>query len=78
MSDNTRRTPLTLRKPVFKQRSTLLGSAMVGIPTLLLGTTAMAQDDDAPIMLDTMQIEERALDTNPYAEEGAIQGQSVR
>ena len=71
MSDNTRRTPLTLRKPVFKQRSTLLGSAMVGIPTLLLGTTAMAQDDDAPIMLDTMQIEERALDTNPYAEEGA-------
>jgi len=31
----------------------------------------MAQDSEEPIVLDTLQVEERTIDTNPYAEPGA-------
>ena len=40
------------------------------IPGLLAGQGVMANDDEA-IVLDTLQIEERTVDTNPYAEKGA-------
>ena len=58
--------PLSLRKP---RRHTGTTALTIGLPSLLLGGTALAQDD--PIVLDTMQIEERTVDTNPYAEPGA-------
>lgn len=41
----------------------------LGLPTLLMGQPVMAEDE--PIVLDTLQIEERTVDTNPYAEPGA-------
>lgn len=59
--------PLSLRKKNFMGSKTTLALAM---PGLLLSAGTMAQNDD-PVMLDTMQIEERTLDTNPYAEKGA-------
>jgi catecholate siderophore receptor len=37
---------------------------------MLMSPFAMAQEDE-PIVLDTMQIEERTVDTNPYAQAGA-------
>jgi catecholate siderophore receptor len=45
----------------------------MGMSAVLLGGNAMAQpgNDDQPIVLDTMQIEERTIDTNPYAQSGA-------
>lgn len=42
----------------------------LSIPTLLLGSGALAQEEE-PIVLETLQVEERTLDTNPYAEAGA-------
>jgi catecholate siderophore receptor len=66
--------PLTLRKPLVHGSSSPAVQALLGVPALLAGALLMPQahaEDDAPIMLDTMQIEERTLDTNPYAEEGA-------
>ena len=42
----------------------------LSIPSLLLGQFAMAQENEA-ITLDTLQVEERTVDTNPYAEKGA-------
>ena len=57
---------LSFRMPLANHTAT----ALVGIPALLLGTAAWAQDE-SPIVLDTLQIEERTIDTNPYAEKGA-------
>ncbi len=58
------------KKPLSLRVAASLAPALVGIPSMLTATTAMANDDD-PIMLDTLQIEERTVDTNPYAEDGA-------
>ena len=58
---------LSLRSPSFNTQKTLLA---LSLPSLLLSPLAMAQDDE-PIVLDTLQIEERTLDTNPYAQAGA-------
>jgi catecholate siderophore receptor len=66
--------PLTLRKPLLQGSASPAVQTLLGVPALLAGALLMPQahaEDDAPIMLDTMQIEERTLDTNPYAEEGA-------
>ena len=59
-----RKPQLSLRRPSF-QRSALA----LSIPSVLMSGVALAQDE--PIELDTLQIEERTLDTNPYAEPGA-------
>ena len=59
--------PLSLRSPNVKTNKTLLA---LSIPGMLLSPMAMAQEDE-PIVLDTMQIEERTVDTNPYAQAGA-------
>ena len=58
---------LSLRKPVLHSNKTAIS---LGVSSLLFGTVATAQDE-APIVLDTLQVEERTLDTNPYAEPGA-------
>ena len=42
----------------------------LSISAALSGNLAMAQEE-APILLDTMRIEERTIDTNPYAQPGA-------
>ncbi|MBD2860027.1 TonB-dependent siderophore receptor [Spongiibacter sp. KMU-158] len=55
----------SLRKPVFQQ-----SALAMSIPGLMLAGHALAQDDE-PIVLDTLQVEERTVDTNPYAEPGA-------
>lgn len=62
---------LSLRKkPTFHSGKTALAMC---VQTVLLGTTAgqaIAQGNDA-IVLDALQIEERTIDTNPYAEKNA-------
>lgn len=57
---------LTLRKTGFSASKTALA---LSIPGLLAAQPVLAAD--APIRLDTLQIEERSADTNPYAEKGA-------
>ena len=64
MKSQHRKPQLSLRRPSF-QRSALA----LSIPSVLMSGVALAQDE--PIELDTLQIEERTLDTNPYAEPGA-------
>lgn len=64
---NGRKGPMTLRKPLF---SASAGALTLGLPSLLLSSALLAEEE-APILLDTMQIEERTIDTNPYAEPGA-------
>ena len=64
MTRQYRKPQLSLRRAGF-QRSALA----LSIPSVLMSGAALAQDE--PIELDTLQIEERTLDTNPYAEPGA-------
>ncbi len=58
---------LSLRQPL---RYSSVSALSLSIPTLLLGSGALAQEEE-PIVLETLQVEERTLDTNPYAEAGA-------
>jgi catecholate siderophore receptor len=61
-----------VHKPLSLRRTALSSAGTLGItlPTLLLSGYAFAQAEE-PIVLETLQIEERTLDTNPYAEPGA-------
>lgn len=61
------RPELSLRKPRLSSSAAAL---TMGLPSLFLGGMAMAQSDEV-VELDTLQIEERTVDTNPYAEPGA-------
>ena len=54
---------LSLRNPRFQRNALALS-----IPTALVGAPALAEE---PIELGTLQVEERTVDTNPYAEPGA-------
>ncbi len=58
--------PLTLRKPRFGGKATLA----MAVPAMVAASYGWSQEDDV-IALDTLQIEERTVDTNPYAEKGA-------
>ncbi|MGD9660951.1 MAG: TonB-dependent receptor [Porticoccaceae bacterium] len=64
--------PLSLRKRSFTVTRTALA---LSLPGLLAAPYGLAQSADKgqnqPIRLDTLQIEERSADTNPYAEKGA-------
>lgn len=64
---------LSLRKAIAAQHNSTKNSLAIGMSAMLLSGAVMAQsgNDDEPIVLDTMQIEERTIDTNPYAEAGA-------
>lgn len=71
MSANQAKTlrPLSLRhpaKPAFGAHSALA----LSISAALCSPLAMAQEEET-FELDTLQIEERTIDTNPYAEPGA-------
>ena len=61
---------LSLRTTSRANRLSGVIALSLGLPALLLNSGLAHADDDA-IMLDTMQVEERTLDTNPYAEPGA-------
>ncbi|MCP5015429.1 MAG: TonB-dependent receptor [Ketobacter sp.] len=63
--------PLSLREPAFKASLTTKKTTLaLGISALMLSPVAMAQEEEA-IELDTLKIEDRTIDTNPYAEPGA-------
>ena len=66
-STSNRSMPLTLRRTVLTRTA---GAFTLGIPVLMLGGLAQAEDDET-FVLDTMQVEERTVDTNPYSEPGA-------
>ena len=54
--------------------STVIGNAVaLSISAMMLASTAAAQDapDEEQVELDTVQIQDRTIDTNPYAEPGA-------
>lgn len=61
--------PSSLRRPLSLRCSHASGLAL-GLSAALAAPLAAAQDD-APIRLDALEIEERTIDTNPYAEPGA-------
>lgn len=64
---NTSAKPFSIRQ----SRLAPTGKALaIGLPTLLFGAMQTAQAEEA-IQLDAMQVEERTIDTNPYAEVGA-------
>ncbi|GAA6135894.1 TonB-dependent receptor [Oceaniserpentilla sp. 4NH20-0058] len=65
MSSNNKKS-LTLRK----SRLAPSAAITIGLPTLLFGAIQTATAEDA-IVLDPLQVEERTVDTNPYAEPGA-------
>ncbi|NKI18518.1 TonB-dependent siderophore receptor [Spongiibacter sp. KMU-166] len=66
MTDNTA-TALSLRKRRFRAAH----SAFTMGSILITGSALAQQAADEPFELDTLQVEERTLDTNPYAEPGA-------
>jgi len=70
-NNNISQAPLSLRKPIISPSK----SALVLSTTALLVSNALhaqaVPQDDAPIVLETMQVEERTGDTNPYAQAGA-------
>ncbi|MEQ3693579.1 MAG: TonB-dependent receptor plug domain-containing protein [Thalassolituus sp.] len=72
MNTNTKKTgqsgleKLSLRKSRLAPGATAL---TIGLPSLLLAAAPVFAEE--AIVLDTMQVEERTLDTNPYAEPGA-------
>ncbi|MGB1905985.1 MAG: TonB-dependent receptor [Spongiibacter sp.] len=66
MTDNTA-TALSLRKRRFRATHSALTMGSI----LITGSALAQQAADEPFELDTLQVEERTLDTNPYAEPGA-------
>ena len=66
-SNNGSQRPISLRsRDQFRGQKTTLA---LGISALIMSPVVMAEEDT--IELDKMQIEDRAIDTNPYAEPGA-------
>lgn len=59
--------PRTLREQLFTENRCLIAASFSAV---IAAAPAVAQEDDE-IELDTLQIEERTIDTNPYAEKGA-------
>ena len=67
------RRPVSLRHPSRPDSAHATRNALaLGISAALAGGGGAANAQDAePIELDTLQVEERTIDTNPYAEPGA-------
>jgi len=68
MKTRTLKPVLSLRKPIIAHSKSAL---LLSTTALLVSASINAQQNDEPIVLDTMHIEERTSDTNPYAEAGA-------
>ncbi|WP_417482789.1 TonB-dependent receptor [Maricaulis sp.] len=66
------RRPASLRPATSRKTGSQKAMLALGASALLLGGQAMAQDasEEGTLELDTLRIEERTLDTNPYAEDG--------
>lgn len=61
----------TTHKSLGMRNRTLTQTTLaIGLPSLILGSAAQAQEEEA-IVLDTLEIEERTIDTNPYSQKGA-------
>lgn len=62
--------PVSLRAQSLRQRGT---AAALGLSAALMATSVAAQDAqaDEEVQLDTLQIEDKTLDVNPYAQKGA-------
>src|SRR5690606_10245763 len=67
-NNSNRLQPLSLRSG--KALGSARNALALGISASLMGSMAMAQEEET-YELDTLQIEERTIDTNPYAEPGA-------
>jgi catecholate siderophore receptor len=67
MSTKINQKPLSLRRSRLAPATTAIA---IGLPTLLLGAIQSVNAEET-IQLDAMQVEERTIDTNPYAEVGA-------
>lgn len=64
--------PLSLRQPSsFGALNTRKTTLALGVSALMLNPAAFAQEEEEAVELDTLQIEDRTIDTNPYAEPGA-------
>lgn len=61
--------PKSLRMPSPKQHELLAKSALA-LAIALASTATLAQEEEE-IVLDTIEVKDRTIDTNPYAEEGA-------
>ena len=70
MSNKTVKKPKLLRKSTMGQRDFPKSALAIGLSTVLSSTAVIAQEEEA-IMLDKLSIEDRTIDTNPYAEPGA-------
>lgn len=64
------RRPRNLRRSATVPTTAGRNALALGISAVFAGGAAHAQDGDT-IELDTLQVEERTIDTNPYAEPGA-------
>jgi len=62
--------PNSLRKNLFVSSRASQCAIAAGMSVALTGAPAIAQDDEE-ITLDTLEIHDQTLDTNPYAEPGA-------
>lgn len=59
-----------IRKPIsLRQLAAQNGALALGVSAALLSTAAQSQEEE--YQLDKLQIEERTIDSNPYAEPGA-------
>ena len=67
------RRPVSLRHTTTTKAGSHKAMLALGASAMLLGGQAMAQQagEEGTLELDTLRIEERTLDTNPYAEDGA-------
>ncbi|MGE0337938.1 MAG: TonB-dependent receptor [Gammaproteobacteria bacterium] len=64
--------PRSLREPIVPSQSELRRTALaLGLTTAVLTPPALAADDADVVSLDTVSVQDRTLDTNPYAEPGA-------
>ncbi|RLU00619.1 TonB-dependent receptor [Ketobacter sp.] len=64
--------PLSLRQPsAFGGLNTRKTTLALGISALMFNPVALAQEEEEAVDLDTLQIEDSTIDTNPYAEPGA-------
>ena len=67
MKTHIHKPALSLRKPIISHNKSAL---LLSTTALLVSASINAQQNDEPIVLDTMHVKERTSDTNPYAEAG--------
>ena len=70
MSNSTLKRPKGLRNSFSGPAHVSKSALAIGLSTAIASTMAVAQEEDT-IMLDKLSIEDRTIDTNPYAEPGA-------